>query len=144
MRFTVGGPADPASCFEEQAEARFGAGSADVHGVHMAKVGRVDQDTDFLFGFPGGGLEDGFACVEFAGGQVPESVERGVGVPSLSEQDVAVVDQKHVHVDQMAVGHRRRLRVGCRDLWDACELGDPSGNRGCDLGGRGVGGVDDE
>jgi hypothetical protein len=50
---------------------------------------------------------------------VPQTIENGVGVASLREQDIAVIDEEHVHVYEVAVGHRwvflaRLTAVGVR------------------------------
>jgi len=45
-------------------------------------------------GLAGGGFEQGLAEVEFAGGQVPSSVEDRIGVAASGKQDLAVAHQQ--------------------------------------------------
>jgi hypothetical protein len=57
-----------------------------MDGVNVSEVSGVEEDADLFFGFSDCGGKDGFASVEFAGGQVPPTVELGVGVAPLGEE----------------------------------------------------------
>jgi hypothetical protein len=103
--FPVGRCAGPSPGFEEEAEAGFRARAVDVEGVDQARVGGIEMNADFFLGFADGGVEDRRPRVEFAGGQVPQAVEKRGGIAAAGEQDVVVAEEKDVDVDQMTVGH---------------------------------------
>jgi hypothetical protein len=96
VRLAILGRTFPLPDGEEEGGAAAAGGA--VHDVGELDILGFDADADLFLGFADEGLDDGFACFQVAGGQVPGSVFEA-GVLTTAEEDLAeTVDQEEMHV----------------------------------------------